>query len=308
MLRPPMTRIATAWSAFARPFTLLAGLRRRPADWRRFLLTTTVQAAVTLAIAAAFLALGDGKARKPADETSLVPESVRHAWAWAVVVWSALVTAQWITLAFGREFHRPIGRALSDVAGIAPEDSDAPPRVRVDWKWLKKKGRQRLRGVLVLLPGFVAFVPILLVTLPFDLNNVVMPPLMAGWSFYWWCVFTAGRSDRAWRHEPTTLPTPVRWWLARTERTPGFRWFLPRWVGRFGVWATRREAAPAVAMERAPLVFVGLGLARLVLSWPILRLFFRAAVDTAAAEALERLGPLPAEAPASTSAPAPDAR
>lgn len=290
-----MTRLATAWSAFARPFTLLAGLRRRPADWRRFLVTSAVQAGATVAMACVFLALGEGSTRQPTAEPSLVPESLRHAWAWAALVASALVTAQWITLAFGREFHRPIGRALAEVAGIAPEDSDAPPRVRLEWTWLKKKGRQRVRGVLVLLPGFVAFVPIFLVTYPFDLDNVVMPPLMAGWSFYWWCAFTAGRSDRAWRDDDGTMPTPVRWWLARCERTPGFRWFLPRWVGRFAVWAMRKDAAPAVAMERSPWIFLGLGLARLVLSWPILRLFFRAAVDTAAAEALERLEPLPRE-------------
>ena len=215
-----------------------------------------------------------------------------HPRAWLAWLFSALVFGQWVTLAFTREYQEPLARALCEVAAIEPEDDERSPRVRVDFKWLRKKLMQRLRGLLVLLPGFLVFVPVFILSLPFGLDDYVMPPLMFSWSAYWWCAFTVGRSARAWRDEAAAVPPlPVRWWLARTEDTFGMRWFLPRWVGRFAVWATKRDAAPAVALERAPWVFIGLGLARLITSPPLLRLVFRAPIDMAAADALEHAPP-----------------
>lgn len=320
--------LGEVWAGFARPFVLVRGLRARPDAWAQYRKVIVLQSLAALVVAGVVLALGDGPARALDDEepelsellpapravdgevapaaaarvddpAPRLPEAARpttpaRSWhqlasAWFALLLSALVIGQWLTLALTREFQAPIARALSAVAGIEPEDDDVPPRVRLDWKWLKKKLAQRVRGVLVLLPGFVAFVPVLLVTLPLGADDFVMPPLMFGWSAYWWCAFTVGRSDRAWRDEAAaTPPLPVRWWVARTSDTAGLRWFLPRWLARFGLWATKRDAAPAVAMERAPLFFLGLGLARLVTSPPVVRLAFRAAIDTAAAEALER--------------------
>jgi hypothetical protein len=215
-----------------------------------------------------------------ADEPRSLPA------AWLALVFSALVAGQWVTMALSREYQEPIARDLCAVADIEPEDPERTPRVRLDFKWLRKKGLQRARG---LLPGFLVFTPVLLVTKVLGVDDYVMPPLMFSWTAYWWCAFTAGRSARAWRDADAGVPPlPVRWWLERTHRTPGFRWFLPRWAGTFALWATRRDAAPAVALERAPWAFVGLGLARLVTSPPILRLVFRAPVDMAVAELLER--------------------
>lgn len=218
-----------------------------------------------------------------ADEPRSLPA------AWLALVFSALVAGQWVTLALSREYQEPIARDLCAVAAIEPEDPERTPRVRLDFKWLRKKGLQRARGLLVLLPGFLVFTPVLLVTKVLGVDDSVMPPLMFSWTAYWWCAFTAGRSARAWRDADAGVPPlPVRWWIERTQRTPGFRWFLPRWAGTFALWATRRDAAPAVALERAPWAFVGLGLARLVTSPPMLRLVFRAPVDVAVAELLER--------------------
>ena len=278
--REAMTK---AWKGFIRPFTLLAGLRADGPAWRRFWLTSLAQVLLTLTMAVLLVAIGGNvngeDARAPTLEVALK---------WSALLWSALISAQWVTLALTREFMNPVARALCGVAGITPEDDETPPRVHLDGKWLKKKVKQRLRGLLVLLPGYATFVPILLVTRAVGLDNFVMPPLMFAWTFYWWCAFTAGRSARAWRDTSGTLPAPVRWWLARTQSTFGFRWFLPRWLGRFAVWASTPDSAPAVAMEHDPATFVGLGLARMLLSLPLLRLFFRVAVDMAAAEALER--------------------
>lgn len=212
-----------------------------------------------------------------------------EALAWLTLAFSALVVGQWVVLALSREYQEPLGRELELVAGLPADDAALAPRVRVDVRWLKKKLSQRVRGVLVLLPGFLAFTPVFLVTKPLGLDDFVMPPLMFGWSAYWWCTFTVGRSALAWEDEASgARPLPLRWWQARTEQTPGFRWFFPRWVGAFAGWAMKRDLAPAVAFERAPWSFVGLGLARLVTSPPLVRLAFRQAIDAAVTEQLSR--------------------
>ena len=288
---PSPSSIARAWTGFTRPFTLLAALRTDAPSWRRFWITSSAQALATLAMAVSLVWLKGGLSP---EDGGLGFQQVLNRLA---VLNGSLVSAQWVTLALSREFQNPVARALCLVAGIAPEDEDEKPRLRLDTKWLFKKLKQRVRGLLVLLPGFMAFVPIYLVTVTLGVDEFVMPALMFGWSFYWWCAFTAGRSARAWRDEEAgTFPGPVRWWLARTQSTFGFRWFLPRWVGRFAVYATHRDAAPAVAMERDLPTFVGLGLARMLLSFPLVRLFFRSAIDTAAADALEHLPPAKASA------------
>ena len=275
-----------AWRGFTRPFTLLAALRADGPEWRRFWITSSLQALATLAMALSLVWLKGGMTSEAGGLT------LRQVLNRLAVLGGSLVSAQWVTLALSREFQDPVARALCGVAGIEPEDEASKPRLGLDAKWLLKKIKQRLRGVLVLLPGFIAFVPLYLAAAIAGVDDFVMPPLMFGWSFYWWCAFTAGRSARAWKDEAAgTLPAPVRWWLARTESTFGFRWFFPRWLGRFAVYATRRDAAPAVAMERDLPAFVGLGLARMVLSLPLLRLFFRSAIDMAAADVLEHLPP-----------------
>ncbi|MFZ5446756.1 MAG: hypothetical protein ACOZQL_42610 [Myxococcota bacterium] len=314
-----MNALREVWAGFSRPFTLLAGLRRaQPAEWNRFRRVIAAQALAVLVLAALIVSLGDAPVskrrtleRRGADAELSVEldsdeprapfglTSLRDAFAWLALGFSALVMAQWATLALTREFQAPIGRALEAVAGL-DGDEPAPPRVRVDVKWLRKKLGQKVRGVLVLLPGFVAFTPVFLATKVLGLDDFVMPPLMFGWSAYWWCTFTVGRSGLAWEDEASgAQPHPLRWWLARTERTPGFRWFGPRWVGAFAKWAMKRDLAPAVAFERAPLYFVGVGLARFVTSPPLVRLAFREAVDAAVSERVHlqrERGTLPAPA------------
>lgn len=212
--------------------------------------------------------------------------------AWFAFIVSALVIGQWVTLALTREFQGATGRALSQLANIEPEDPDVPPRFRLDLKWLRKKFQQRVRGLLVLVPGFFALIPLWVVTSLFDVSELVMPLPTFAWGAYWWVSFTSARSARAWKEEKAAIPPwPVRWWVEQTKETPGFMWFFPRWVGKIGLMMTRRDAAPAVAMERAPFELIGLSLARLVTSPPLIRLIFRTAIDTAIAETLELHAP-----------------
>jgi hypothetical protein len=278
------------WAGFVRPFTLISGLRADPEAWRRYVRTTGWQALATLGLAVVFVALGGAADADESDgeRASLVSPLVQ----WLALIGGSLVTAQWITLALSHEYQDPLARALSVVAGIRPEDEDVTPRLRLGRRWLVKKARQRLRWWTLQVRGAVALIPLSPLFLLLGVAGLAQEgasALMVAWTAYWWCAFTAARSARAWRDEAAgTLPLFVQRWRSATESTTGLRWLLPRWQGRLLVWAARPEAAPAVAMEKDVLTFIGLGLARLATAPPLLRLFFRAAIDTASAEALER--------------------
>jgi hypothetical protein len=322
MLNPALHEV---WAGFARPFQLLRALRRDPVAWRRYVRTVGAQTMAVVLLALVFLLIGDGpdegtrrkrtipiervtmdggvsldavvdalaeaaeEEEEEVDETEAPTLLARTAAWWGALV-TALLVAQWLVLALSRQFQEPIARDLSALARIEPEDEARTPRLVLDVKWLRKKLGQRIRGVVVLLAAIPALVPV------FILTAVLMVPWLGSalfflWSAYWWCAFTAGRSARAWRNEHDAVPPfPVRWWLARTVGTFGFRWFGARWAGAFAVLLTRRDAPAAVEMERSFLRFVGLGLARFVTAFPAVRLAFRAAVDVAAAEALARSG------------------
>lgn len=207
--------------------------------------------------------------------------------AWVTLLISSLVIGQWVTLAFTREYQAPTARTVSELIGIEPEDDDAAPRFRLDLKWLRRKAGKRARGFLVVLPGFFLLAPLWLVTKVLRVDVVVMPVALFGWTAYWWLAFTAARSARAWEGEATApAPGPVRWWVRQSERGGLWRLFFPRWIGRVATRLLRRESAPAAAMERAPVPFLGLALARAVTSIPLIRLFFRPLFDTAVAELL----------------------
>jgi hypothetical protein len=323
LLKTPLSEV---WAGFSRPFELLRALRDRPEQWRRYVRTVAAQTLTVVVLALTFIVAGDDPAERIArsrplrfdrvssdggvtvevqveglskgddeegdDEvtgTQAVPLFARTAEWWAAVV-SALLVGQWLVLAVSRRFQEPLARDLSLLAGIEPEDEARPPQLSIDVKWLRKKLSQRVRGVVVLLAVVPALAPIAV------LAAVLQVPWLSStlfffWSAYWWCAFTAGRSARAWRNEHDAIPPfPVRWWVARTVRTFGFRWFGARWAGAFAVQLTRRDAPAAVEMERSFFRFVGLGLARFVTAFPAVRLAFRAAIDVAAAEALAQSG------------------
>lgn len=237
-------------------------------------------------------ALDDDEAEEVAEEEVRQAGIFARVSAWVAFIISSLFVGQWVTLAFTREFQGPTGRALSRLANIEPEDPDVPPRFHIDFKWMKKKLQQRVRGFAVLVPGFFALIPLWVVTTALGIADYVMPLPTFAWAAYWWVSFTTARSARAWKDEKAAIPPlPVRWWVEHTQKTPGFRWFFPRLVAKLGLRATRRDAAPAVAMERAPFELIGLSLARLITSPPLIRLVFRTAIDTAVAETLEKHPP-----------------
>jgi hypothetical protein len=130
--------------------------------------------------------------------------------------------------------------------------------------------------------------PVLVVAAFFHLKDVAFSAVLALVSAYWWVVFTAARSARAWRDEADpTPPTPLRVLQAAVEHFPWLRWFGFGVLVRFAVGASKSMAAPARSIEADLPRFIGLGLARVIATIPVVRIALRAAIIVAAEEALE---------------------
>jgi hypothetical protein len=214
-------------------------------------------------------------------------------WWWErLAVWvSSLVGAQLVVLALSRDFQDRLARDLSLVAGLQPEDAPRRTRVRLDLPWLWRKLRRRMRGIWVTSASVVALSPLLVLAAVLGLAASAASVLVAVASAYWWVVFTAARSARAWaQDDDPTPPTPVRV-LGAFAQVPWLKWLGPVWVARFARWATKSLAAPARAIEGDLPAFVGLAVARLVASIPVVRIALRAAVIVAAGEVLEGSAP-----------------
>ncbi len=226
----------------------------------------------------------DGDEDKPAH-----PKGFWSVWNQRLALWaSSLVIVQTVVLALTRDHQDRLARDLSLLIHVQPEDTPGAPRLRLDWKWLGRKLRRRVRGALVLAAGVATMLPVLLVATIFHFKDFAVSAVVGLVSAYWWVVFTAARSARAWRTEADlTPPTPLRVLATTVERFPWLRWFGFGVLVRFAIWASKSMAAPARSIEADLPRFIGLGLARVIATIPVVRIGLRAAIIVAAEEALE---------------------
>ena len=205
------------------------------------------------------------------------------AWALALSIYGALSVAQAVVIALSRDYHAAIARDASLLLGVAPEDPPARPRVRLNVAWVRRKFKQRTRSVLVFLPG-VALIS--LAALPFPKRALVTSVLTTVWASYWWVVWTASKSARAWERS-ALAPPPffLRWWQARLAGLPVVGGLARVWAR---LWArlTRSVYSPAEAVEAQPAEFAGLAAARALQLIPLLKLYVRPLVPVAAARLL----------------------
>jgi hypothetical protein len=221
------------------------------------------------------------------------------AWALALSVYGALSLAQAAVIALSRDYHAAIARDASLLLGVAPEDPPLTPRVRLNVAWVRRKLKQRTRTLFVFLPG------VLLITLaaaPFPERALITSVLSGFWAAYWWVVWTASKSARAWeRNGIARSPWFLRLWHKYVVPLPLLGSLAKSWEG---LWTrfSRSAFSPAEAAEGQPLEFAGLAAARALQLIPLLKLFVRPLVPVAAARLLaerslktDRLLPTPQE-------------
>jgi hypothetical protein len=226
------------------------------------------------------------------------PPSLRtRAIRWAAL-FTALQIAQWIIIALSRDFHDAIGRDLSLRSGVPPEDEPLTPRIRLNMPWLRKKMQRRWRSLLVVSMGMpllwaIRWMP--------GFGAIAFSVLLSVWGAWWFVVFTASKSARAWE-----VPSPRPPWFLRgldslARWVPLFRWGPLRTYRELWGRTTEYAFAPAATAERLPWAFSGLALTRALAALPLAKCFMRPLMPVAAAHLLQAEQAMP---PAS-SGPAP---
>jgi hypothetical protein len=219
------------------------------------------------------------KKRKEAAEPAIV-RTLQRDWKWVAWFLGVIAAMEAVVVFFSRKWDDWLSFFASTVARIRPEDA-APkaPGLSVDIPWSLKKLKRRLRGYVLFSTGL----PLLwLFELVPSIGHVLFGVGVTVWGWYWLAVFTAAKSAHAWADDGIA-PSPllIRELRARTEG--GHRLLRP--VALYArVWAriTRSVNAAASTFERNPAPFLGLALARAVLSLPGLYLLARPIVPVAA--------------------------
>jgi hypothetical protein len=227
-------------------------------------------------------------ARRNSFDFSLAPEASHPprqdgGWQWPSLsaLYGVLAVIESLLLGFTREHQHQIGRQLCLETGGTPEHDEAPPRVRLEWKWIRKKIRRRIRGTFILASGWV---PVTLLAAVPVIGHWLSPAAGALWGFYWLGVFTLGSSHVTWTNDAPGQPAFVR--ACRAVRpVPLVGWAVGLY-GRLWAWLTQDVRPACLTFERAPIEAMGLALARLLSGLPVISGFVRPVVPVAAQLAL----------------------
>ncbi|WP_170115629.1 hypothetical protein [Melittangium boletus] len=210
-------------------------------------------------------------------------ESPQTRFAWTLVDWAGLLSSlyvcQWIVIALSRDHHTHLSREASLLTGLPPEDEAFTPRVRLNVSWMIKKARQRWRALLLFAMGMPVLWGMKLF-LPSE-AKWLFPVMVSLWGAWWFVVFTAGKSARAWDDPTARPPWFLRGWTGLFSRIPPFR--------AYGEWWTRRTESvfsPATQVERDPWGLSGLAVARALSALPLVKCFVRPVIPVAAGHLL----------------------
>jgi hypothetical protein len=287
---------------FSLPFQIAGWVRRRaPEEWRVWRRVALVQGLVTLMCFAAIVA------------ATLVIRSVFVAWvtsldedvkvqgfddwkATAFTIVALLAGIEWLVIAFSREHHEQITRAITERFALPPEDPLQTPRIRLSLRWLWRRIRRWGRGVKAIVGVMPFILAVSLLVSPLGLSDRVSKILLLLWSFYWGAVIACSKTAYAWRTEgDASAPEPR--YVHRLRRWPIVS-LLGRFLGRM-----TRTSAPAVReVDAQPWEFLGLAAARLLLGLPVVYAFIRPTLPVASLLVLATPVPEP-ELLASPSAP-----
>jgi len=236
-----------------------------------------LQAVGVLALAAGLLAMGIGIHEVATD----APLSSR-VYAVLASCWGALLGAHWGVIALSYRYHDVLTREASLLVGLPPEDPDLPPRVALDLGWIRKRIRRRIRGFMVMVPGFVAIWFFSLVT-----GRAISSVLSALWISYWWVVFSLAKSARAWPEPAPTAPWYLRAWDAMAGAVPILETGPFRWWRNYLASSSSSVWSPISWSERLPAQGAALALMRLGANVPGLGMAVRPLVPLCAGLVIE---------------------
>jgi hypothetical protein len=283
---PPLgARLQRFGYGLALPFALARATLRDPAARRRYLRVVGAQLGVTLGIGALITLMSSEVARAlhPADHPNFHVKIAAAAGVWSVL-YATISGVEWAVIAVSRDYHSAVARDAEVLTGLVPEDDAKAPRLRIDFKWLRKRFRDKIRGTFVfasLVPflGMVSWIP--------AVGPYLSALLLTLWGVYWSGVFAAAKTSHGWKDE-ARAPDPIflRSWDRVTDGLPGAVRWAPLTYGRIVRRSTRSLFAPASRLEARPWELTGLSLARTLRHIPGLYLTMRPFYGVAAAHVL----------------------
>ncbi len=294
-----MNRVGQFVHGLCLPFHLVRVLLADGKSRWSYLKVGVTQAAVIVVLAVSFTGSSGRQ----------VVESVRpDAWNRQLVYWAAIYSslqvAQWVVIALSRDYHTALARELSLRMGLVPEDEPLTPRVRLDTRWLRRKLRRRWQALVVFSFG----VPLLWLAREFlPGGELLFPALLSLWGAWWYVVYTAGNSARAWGETEPPAPWFLRGWKWLPARIPPLRWTPYGMYGWLWTTFTRPVFSPAASVERRPWVLGGLAVVRALAMLPLVKCFLRPVIPVAVThllvEGADASPPVAASAPEVAPAP-----
>jgi hypothetical protein len=189
---------------------------------------------------------------------------------------------EWILVWIGREHYEHVASDTARLTGVPGEIAPEPPRLRLDFAWLKVKAWRALRFVLFV--ASIAPVVGLAGQIP-KVGGAIGAVVQGAWFAYWASVMAIGNSFLVWELEPHPAWSP--WFmrlLAPIAAVPVLG--IPfRLYARLLAWLTRATWPACWAFEQAPWEALGLALARGISGVPILYLTMRPMFGPAATHA-----------------------
>lgn len=195
---------------------------------------------------------------------------------------AALGALEWILVWIGREHHDQIAYDIALRTGVPGEPLAGPPRLRLDFAWLRVKAWRAVRFLLFLaLGGPFAWA---LGMIP-EVGKALAVVFGGAWAAYWASVFGIANSFLVWERTPSADEAP---WFIRILRPFAKVPVLASIVNLYArilMYATRPVWPACMAFERVPWEAAGLAALRGLFSVPIVYLITRPAFGPAATHA-----------------------
>jgi hypothetical protein len=276
---PRASRVRRFLYGAALPFGLVAATLRTKEIRSRYLRVTGVQIAVLVAVAIVFFINSHRLAKAIQDEDGGAAATTL---AIIATIVSTLSVIEWIIIALSRQHHELLAAMCAATTGATWAPLTAPPKIALDFAWLKKKLSRRIRGLLLFVSGIP---PIALVYFAPRLGDKLYAVLTTAWGFYWISVFALANTEAAWTRVDARGPWFLRAAIA-LGKVPVIGWPARLYVRIW--WRVSRSVHPAcTAFELAPYEAAGLAVARSICGLPGVYLFMRPVFGVAAAHAMQ---------------------
>ena len=225
---------------------------------------------------------------KPLTRAQRFEKWLEGGWTWLLSLIAVISGVEAVMVFFSRRWDDWLSFHVSGLARIKPEDrTPKTPKLALDLGWLYRKVKRRLRGYIV----FASGLPVLaLLSLIPGIGSGLFAIATTFWGWYWFGVFAASKSAHAWVDADRAAPPK---WLRDLRASVGQKWWSwpVRTYARLWSWLTRGLHAPATTFEQSPAPFLGLALARVILTLPGFYLLARPIVPVAAGRLCAELDP-----------------